>query len=119
MTGHGPADDRQIMGRIHDLGGMQGLGPVDPGDETQPVFHEAWEARIFGLVRALRQNGVCTPDEWRHAVERLPPATYLDATYYERWVLAAERITVEKGVLAPGAVEAERQRAAGEAEAGT
>lgn len=93
------------MGYVHDLGGMRGFGPVDPDDDEQLPFHEAWEARIFGIVRSLRQNGVCTPDEWRHAVERLPPATYLSRSYYERWVLAAERIAVEKGVLREGDVD--------------
>lgn len=94
------------MGRIHDLGGMPGFGSVDPDDDEQFPFHEAWEARIFGIVRSLRQNKVCTPDEWRHAVERLPPATYLGAGYYERWVQAAERIAIEKGLLEPGQVDA-------------
>lgn len=94
------------MGRIHDLGGMPGFGAVDPEDDEQLPFHEAWEARIFGVVRSLRQNKVCTPDEWRHAVERLPPATYLGAGYYERWVLAAEQLAIEKGLLEPGQVDA-------------
>jgi nitrile hydratase subunit beta len=94
------------MGRIHDIGGMRGFGAVDPDDDEHLAFHEGWEARIFGVVRALRQNRVCTPDEWRHAVERLPPATYLSTSYYERWVLAAERIAVEKGVLQAGQVDA-------------
>lgn len=94
------------MGWVHDLGGMRGFGPIEPEDDEQLPFHEAWEARIFGLVRSLRQNGVCTADEWRHAVERLPPATYLSSSYYERWILAAERIAIEKGVLQPGQVDA-------------
>lgn len=95
------------MGRVHDLGGMRGFGAVDADDDNEQLpFHAGWEARIFGLVRTLRQNGVCTPDEWRHAVERLPPATYLSSSYYERWVLAAERIAVEKSLLQPGEVDA-------------
>jgi nitrile hydratase subunit beta len=99
------------MGRIHDLGGLHGFGAIDVEDDETQAFHEAWEARIFGVVRALRHNGVCTPDEWRHAVERLPPAGYLSASYYERWVHAAERIAVEKGVLQPGAVDARLEQA--------
>jgi nitrile hydratase subunit beta len=99
------------MARIHDLGGMHGFGPVDVADDGAQAFHEGWEARIFGVVRALRQSGVCTPDEWRHTVERLPPATYLSASYYERWVYAAEQIAVEKGLLQPGDVDARMAQA--------
>ncbi len=93
------------MGFVHDLGGMRGFGSIDPEDDELLPFHEGWEARIFGVVRSLRQNGVCTPDEWRHSVERLAPATYLSLSYYERWVLAAERVAVEKGFLERGEVD--------------
>ncbi len=102
------------MGLVHDLGGIRGFGEVEleDDDETLP-FHDGWEARIFGIVRSLRQNGVCTPDEWRHAVERTDPVDYLSMSYYERWVLAAERIAVEKGLLRPGEIdEALAERAA-------
>lgn len=92
------------MSRIHDLGGLHGLGPV-PGSEDQGTFHAAWEARIFGIMRTVIGNGVCNLDEFRHTVERLDPATYLGASYYERWVLAVEKIAVEQGVLEAGAVD--------------
>ena len=36
------------MNGIHDLGGMHGLGPV-VAEQNEPVFHEAWEGRAFGL----------------------------------------------------------------------
>lgn len=95
------------MSYTHDLGGVRGFGEVDVDDDDETLpFHDGWEARIFGVVRSLRQNGVCTPDEWRHAVERTPPADYLSMSYYERWIHAAERIAIEKGLLEPGAVDA-------------
>jgi hypothetical protein len=93
------------MARTHDLGGRHGFGPVDPNDDEQLPFHEGWEARIFGLVRSLRQNKIFTPDEWRHSVERLDPALYLSKSYYERWILAAERIAIEKGLLEAGQID--------------
>lgn len=99
------------MSRIHDIGGLHGLGPV-PGSDAEDTFHAAWEARIFGIMRTVIGNGVCNLDEYRHAVERLDPATYLSASYYERWVLAVEKIAVEKGVLDAGAVD---RRLAGQA----
>ena len=92
------------MSRIHDLGGLHGLGPVPAGD-AEDTFHAAWEARIFGIMRTVIGNDVCTLDEFRHAIERLDPATYLSASYYERWVLAVEKVAVEQGVLDAGAVD--------------
>jgi nitrile hydratase subunit beta len=38
-------------------------------------------------------------DELRDAIERLPPATYLAASYYERWLGAIELLVAEKGLL--------------------
>jgi len=38
-------------------------------------------------------------DEFRNAIERMPAARYLDATYYERWLTALETLLVEKGVV--------------------
>ena len=39
------------MNGAHDLGGMHGLGPIDPEPESQePVFHADWERRVFGLA---------------------------------------------------------------------
>lgn len=38
-------------------------------------------------------------DEYRHAVERMAPAHYLGATYYERVLTACASLYVEKGVL--------------------
>lgn len=83
---------------------MHGLGPV-PGSEDQGTFHAAWEARIFGIMRTIIANGLCNLDEYRHAVERLDPATYMGSSYYERWLLAVEAIAVEKGALNQGAVD--------------
>ena len=39
------------MNGIHDMGGMHGMGPITH-DPNEPVFHEAWEGRAWGLQRA-------------------------------------------------------------------
>ena len=73
------------MNGIHDMGGMDGMGPVEP-EENAPVFHETWEGRVYGLVRALGRWG--RGRNWgsfRYALETLPPADYLRMPYYERW----------------------------------
>ena len=40
------------MNGIHDMGGMQNFGPIAP-EIDEPVFDETWEARMFGLGRAM------------------------------------------------------------------
>lgn len=92
------------MSFVHDLGGTRGFWEVEIDPEEDHGFHEGWEARVFGLSRVIRGNGVCTTDEFRHAVERLGPATYMSTSYYERWLMAAEKIAIEKGVLEAGDV---------------
>jgi nitrile hydratase len=38
-------------------------------------------------------------DEFRHAIERIPPGRYLASSYYERWLAALETLLVERGVI--------------------
>ena len=78
---------------------MQGFGPV-VAERDDPVFHAPWEGRVFGMVSFVVGRGLASTDEFRHAVERLPPAVYLTAGYYGRWLGALERLMVEKGIVA-------------------
>ena len=39
------------MNGVHDLGGMQGFGPVER-EENEPVFHAPWEAAMLAIMRA-------------------------------------------------------------------
>jgi nitrile hydratase subunit beta len=88
------------MARIHDLGGMEGFGPIplEGSDDPEP-FHADWEARVFALSRVLGQMGLFTTDEFRDAIERMPPRDYLAASYYERWLVALETVLRDKGLL--------------------
>ena len=86
------------MNGIHDLGGMHGFGPINP-EKDEPVFHHAWEARVFGLFVPLSAGGAFKVDEFRHAIERMGAAKYLQTSYYEHWLHAFETMTLEKGVL--------------------
>lgn len=83
---------------VHDMGGMHGFGrvPVEPGE---PVFHQPWQGRVLALQQRVRARRYYNIDEFRHAIERIPAARYLDASYYERWLTAMERLLVEKGVV--------------------
>jgi nitrile hydratase beta subunit len=101
------------MNGIHDMGGMHGMGPIKH-DPNEPVFHEPWEGRAWGLQRAMGPYG---RGRWggtaRYDLERTPPATYLRVSYYERWflmlvnrLLRTELITAEE--LASGKADPTR-----------
>jgi nitrile hydratase accessory protein len=81
------------------MGGQSGFGPVPVDDEDAEPFHADWEARVFALTRALQRNGVFNLDEFRDALERIPPEEYLASSYYERWLKAIETLLAEKGAL--------------------
>ena len=88
------------MNGVHDLGGMQGFGPVVI-EPNEPVFHAAWEARVHALQTASGHLGKWNIDMSRHSRERMPPAAYLAATYYERWLYGLRTLLVEQGLVTP------------------
>ncbi len=84
----------------HDLGGKQGLGPIDPESEsTEPVFHAQWEQRVFALTLATGMLGRWNIDESRFARERQHPVDYLQNSYYENWLAGLQTLLVEKGLI--------------------
>ena len=85
------------MGRMNDVGGMQGFAAVVQ-ELDEPPFHSDWEAHVFAMNRALIGRGVYNLDEFRDAVERMPPALYLQSSYYEKWLHAITTLLAEKGV---------------------
>lgn len=58
------------------------------------------------LVGTLGQSGVMNVDELCWGIESMPPRAYETASYYERWLYSVETILTEKGVLAPGELDA-------------
>ena len=86
------------MSRVHDMGGQTGFGAVPLDDDGSPPFSADWEARVYALATLLRRRGLFNGDELRDAIERLPPARYLAASYYERWLGAIEMLVTEKAV---------------------
>ena len=77
------------MNSVHDMGGMDGFGPV-VFEQDEPVFHEPWEARVFGLSMSAKGVSGWTLDASRHSREVMPPALYLSCSYYARWLLSRE-----------------------------
>ena len=93
------------MNGIHDLGGMQGLGPVQR-ETDEPVFHADWERRVFAVNILSVGTGFFNIDESRHAIEHMAAADYLETSYYEHWLFALERLLIDKGILAQGEIAA-------------
>lgn len=104
------------MNGAHDLGGMHGFGPIHPEPEaTGPVFHAAWERRVFGLALAAGALGKWNIDMSRYARERQHPVDYLRHTYYENWLAGLQTLLVEQGLVT--ADELASGKAAGVADA--
>jgi nitrile hydratase len=86
------------MDGVHDMGGMDGFGKVEP-EANEPVFHAPWEGRVLAMQRSMGYAGAWHIDMSRFAQERLPPTVYLGASYYQRWELAMEKNLVERGYV--------------------
>jgi nitrile hydratase len=101
------------MNGVHDMGGMHGMGPVEI-ENNEPVFHSKWEARAFALTVAAGAHRKWNIDVSRHSRERMPPAAYLAATYYERWLYGLEKLLVERGLVTAKELEAGRPESKGD-----
>ena len=98
------------MEGAHDLGGLDGFGPVvtEDGERTH---HEPWELRaqgvaLFGLRGGMRQ--------W---IERLEPGVYLTSPYYGRWLLAAEQGAIARALVSQEDLDRWRDAFAGDPDA--
>ncbi|HXU99022.1 MAG TPA: nitrile hydratase subunit beta [Caulobacteraceae bacterium] len=85
------------MNGVHDMGGMEGLGPLDI-EPDEPVFHAPWEARVLALTLAVGAWRRWNIDASRHARERIPGPDYLAMTYYEKWLAGLTRLIEESGL---------------------
>jgi nitrile hydratase len=86
------------MHPIHDAGGTDNTDPV-VREADEPPFHHEWETRVFVLNRLLLGTGIYNLDEFRYAIEKMPAEAYVATSYYEKWLLAIERLLREKGAL--------------------
>jgi nitrile hydratase len=93
------------MNGVHDLGGMHGFGKVTP-EKDEPVFHAAWEGRVYAMQRVAGMFGFWNIDGGRASLEKLPPHVYLGVTYYEKWHLGLEKRLIENGLISPDEIEA-------------
>src|SRR2546423_1217735 len=94
------------MNGIHDLGGMHGFGPVIR-EESEPVFHAAWEGRVYAMLRRLNHRfPPAKPGAGRDIIERMGPARYLTSSYYERFLELLEKRALAEGVITEDELDA-------------
>jgi nitrile hydratase beta subunit len=86
------------MDGVHDMGGMDGFGKVEP-EPNEPVFHAPWEGRALALNRAMGYAGLWTIDQTRFAIEKFPPVFYLSASYYKKWAVRLETMLIDRGLI--------------------
>ena len=86
------------MNGIHDMGGMQDMGPVQH-EKNEPVFHARWEARWFAIRQALGAWRKWNIDASRYQGSMIPPAEYLRLSYYERQIISTTELLVKSGLV--------------------
>ena len=80
----------------HDLGGKD-FGPIDRTDHPPTAF----DTRVDALLHLIGGSGarLWQLDEFRRAIERLPPKDYYRLSYYQKWLSAIRTLLTEKGVV--------------------
>ncbi|MEM9036664.1 MAG: nitrile hydratase subunit beta [Actinomycetota bacterium] len=86
------------MDGVHDLGGVEGFGPLRIDADEAPFPHE-WEGRVMAMRLLMGFWGAWNTDRGRHSIERLPPVDYLSMTYYEKWLASLVNLSVETGFV--------------------
>src|SRR4029450_1231764 len=89
----------------HDLGGKHGFGPVER-EANEPYFHADWEKAVMVMNLVGMVKRIYNIDEFRHAIERMGQAEYLNTSYFEHWLASVSTLLVEKGVISREELEA-------------
>jgi hypothetical protein len=80
----------------NDLGGL----PAEPIVITE---HELlpWEKRCHALLDVLATNGIVNTEEKRRGIDDLGSEILGKLTYYEKWIVSASNVLMQKGILTP------------------
>jgi nitrile hydratase beta subunit len=92
------------MNGVHDMGGMQDMGPLRE-EKNEPVFHHPWEGRVFAIYRAAGAWRKWNIDAARYSREVIPPAEYLSISYYEKWFIGLEDLLTARGLVTRAEIE--------------
>jgi nitrile hydratase beta subunit len=93
------------MNGAQDMGGVMGFGPVVP-EPNEPVFHAAWERRVFAMSLAFGFAMGWPIDRMRSARENANPVDYLSSSYHQIWLAGLTRLLAEQGLLSVAELEA-------------
>jgi nitrile hydratase len=88
------------MNGLHDLGGVDGLGPIHP-TPAEPPFHAQWEKTAHSLMAAGFLAGYFGIDALRYGIELMDPREYLSSPYYLHWVRSVEHHAIAAGAIDP------------------
>lgn len=80
----------------HDMGGLP-AGPVERAEHD----YSLWEKRVDALMVLLSapSRRMLFVDELRRNIEALPPESYDQMGYYERWISAIANTLLQRGIL--------------------
>lgn len=82
--------------------------PLMDGDE--PVFSAPWEARVFAAVVQLHATGRIEWPDFTSALSEAVHRPNASASYYGNWLIAAERLLDERGLLSAADLNAAVRR---------
>lgn len=87
------------MDGIHDLGGVEGFGPMRVEDDDAEFSNlKDWEKRMWGLSCCPIAPGI-TIDWFRHGIERMVPADYLSFAYFNKWCTSYLMFMIDNGTV--------------------
>ncbi|MEA2965830.1 MAG: nitrile hydratase subunit beta [Alphaproteobacteria bacterium] len=64
----------------------------------------------FRFIRLTFVFAGYTVDEFRHAIENIPPAHYLESSYYEHWMYAFEEVLLKRGIVTRSELDARMEQ---------
>jgi nitrile hydratase subunit beta len=96
------------MNGIHDLGGRDGIGAINP-TESEPVWKAEWEKHAHTFFPLAFKAGFFGVDSFRYGMEQMDPVEYLSSPYYEHWLHSVTHHGVRKGLLDPEEIEKRTQ----------
>ncbi|MBD1864488.1 MULTISPECIES: nitrile hydratase accessory protein [Trichocoleus] len=91
---------------------MLGSADAPPRNNGELLFQRPWEGRAFGMAIALSKKGHYEWEDFRQGL--IASIAEWEAThckddpewdYYQRWLLALERLAVESNLLDPAEVD--------------
>ena len=90
--------ENPLLRGYHDMGGLD-AGRVEPTEHD----YEDWERRVDALMVILSgirgKKRYLTVDELRKNIEALPPHTYDELAYYEKWITSLTQSLIQRGVI--------------------